>query len=196
MKAFTANQTGIETVVGGKRAAELTIEHIKEIDHCSNLKKTDRLRAVDDRDKQVKMAELQAVAPWIPQFTPQARASSLPPPPKRPSSPFSGQPLRTKDLIPIDLKKDNDSATAGSSGHVRFVCPVSLKTITNQKVIVLKNTKTLMLESIAEKLAYPTMTCPITGKVFKKDDVLPLVQAASGFAASGSVEATKYQVSK
>ena len=196
MQAFASNQTGIEAVVGSKRTAELNIDQIKEIDHCSNLRKIDRLRAIDDRDKVVKVAELQAVAPWIPQFTPVAKASSLPPPPKRATSPFSGQPLRAKDLIPIDLKRDDESAGAGSSGHIRFVCPVSLKTITNQKVVLLKNTKTLMIESIAQKLAFPSMTCPITGKSFKEDDVLHLVQAASGFASTGSVEAKSYRPTK
>jgi nitric oxide synthase-interacting protein len=47
-----------------------------------------------------------------------------------------------------------------------------------------------MLADAAEQLAYPTMTCPVTGKPFKKDDVLELVTAASGFCASGTVQAS------
>lgn len=42
-------------------------------------------------------------------------------PPKRPSSPFSGNPLRAKDLIPLELVEDRESDV----GTVRFVCPVS-----------------------------------------------------------------------
>ncbi len=50
-----------------------------------------------------------------------------------------------------------------------------------------------MLESAAEELAYPTMTCPLTGKKFTMNDIVPIVQAVSSFAASGRVEATKYR---
>ena len=92
-----------------------------------------------------------------------------------------------------DLKRDDKSAGLGTAGNIKFVCPVSLKTITNQKVIVLKNTGTVMLESVAKDLAFKTMTCPTTGKKIKESDVIHLAQAASGFSASGSVEATKYR---
>jgi nitric oxide synthase-interacting protein len=50
-----------------------------------------------------------------------------------------------------------------------------------------------MLEQTAKDLAYPSMTCPVTGKNFKMDDVLELVQAASGFSATGKVEVTKHR---
>lgn len=69
---------------------------------------------------------------------------------------------------------------------------MSSKTITNQKVVVIKSTSTLMLESTAKDLAYPTMVCPMTGKKFKKEDVVELVSAASGFSASGVVEGKQH----
>lgn len=50
-----------------------------------------------------------------------------------------------------------------------------------------------MLEQTAKDLAYPSMTCPITSKKFKMDDVLELVQAVSGFSGTGKVEATKHR---
>ena len=93
----------------------------------------------------------------------------------------------------LDLKRDDKSAGVGTAGNIKFVCPVSLKTITNQKVIVLKNTGTMMLESVAKDLAFKTMICPTTGKKIKESDVIHLVQAASGFSATGSVEASKYR---
>ena len=49
-----------------------------------------------------------------------------------------------------------------------------------------------MLESTAKQLAFPTMICPMTGKKFKKDEVIELVSAASGFSASGVVEGKKH----
>jgi len=50
-----------------------------------------------------------------------------------------------------------------------------------------------MLETEASHLAYPSMTCPLTGKFFRMDDVIELHQAASGFSASGEVQAKKYR---
>jgi hypothetical protein len=84
-----------------------------------------------------------------------------------------------------------------------------------------------MLEKTAEELAYPTMTCPMTGEVplktsqkyfhisarvvhylyrisqqsiysgrpFKREDILEVVNASSGFSASGQVEVKKYRPS-
>jgi len=69
------------------------------------------------------------------------------------------------------------------------------KTITNQKVFFIKSTGALMIEQVATDLAFPTMTCPLTGKKFKLSDVLELKSAASGFSASGSVEAKVYRPS-
>jgi nitric oxide synthase-interacting protein len=52
-----------------------------------------------------------------------------------------------------------------------------------------------MLESVAKELAYPTMTCPVTGKKFHMSEVVQVAQIASGFASTGSVEAKKYRPS-
>lgn len=129
-------------------------------------------------------------------FTPEAAAAELKAPPKRPASPMTGRPLRAKDLIPINLTVEDNSDISGTSsmdGGVRFICPVSRKTITHQKVVLIKTTKQIMLESVARDLAYPSMTCPITSKPFIMADVLELSQAASGFCAVGSVETSKYR---
>jgi len=153
-----------------------------------------RQRKIDDTDKKTKLAELQQVSPWVPQFTPEAKLTDIKPPPRRPASPMTGAPLRTKDLIPINLEREVDtSVRSGTSGPVRFICPVSRKTITTQKVILIKTTGALMLESTAHKVAYKSMICPLTSKPFRMEDVLELVSASSGFSASGQVEATKYR---
>lgn len=154
-----------------------------------------RQRVIDDADNETKLAELRQISPWIPQFTPEAKESDLKPPPKRAPSPMTGNPLRSKDLIPITLEREvtGSEGVAGSSGPVRFICPISRKTITNQKVILIKSTGAVMLESTAQTLAYKTMICPLTSRSFQMEDVLELVAAASGFAASGTVEATKYR---
>jgi nitric oxide synthase-interacting protein len=151
-----------------------------------------RKKKIDDTDAAVKKEELKRISPWVVDFTPSADDAEIKEPPKRPSSPFSGRPLRAKDLIPVNLERESEDSS-GSSGTVRFICPVSRKTITNQKTVLIKNTGALMLESAYKDLALPTMTCPITGKKFDTSDVIELVSAASGFSASGQVVAKKYR---
>lgn len=120
-----------------------------------------------------------------------------PPPPDRPSSPMSGEPLRLKQLIPLNLV--HETSSAGASGGVgndggcdRVVCAVSHKAITTQCIVAIKSTGQVMLKSVYDELAHPTMTCPVTGKKFKEKDVLELVRGRSGYAASGEVMAKKY----
>jgi hypothetical protein len=83
-----------------------------------------RKRHIDDTDNVTKLAELKRVSPWITQFTPTAAAHEISEPPRRPPSPFSGKGLRTKDLIPIDLRKESTAASSSSS-TIKFICPVS-----------------------------------------------------------------------
>ena len=122
------------------------------------------------------------------------------PPPDRPSSPNSGEPLKLKQLIPLHLvregeedgKKQSSKSNKDGEATGRILCCVSHKTITTQPTIVIKNTGQVMLKSVYNDLAKPTMTCPITGKKFKDKDVLDLIKGKSGFAASGDVVARKY----
>ena len=178
---FIDTNDGVANVVKRKATeAELQNSHLES-----------RKKKIDDKERDVKLEELKKVNYWITQFTPSADPAEIKEPPKRPLSPFSGRPLRAKDLIPIELKRD--SSESNDRSIVQFLCHVSKKNITNQKVILLKNTGALMIESVAEDLAYPTMTCPITSKKFSKKDILEIVPAASAYAASGKVEASKYR---
>ena len=59
----------------------------------------------------------------VPQFTPQAESTLIKMPSTRPSSPFSGQPLRAKDLIPIGLILESSGSNSNST--VKYLCPVS-----------------------------------------------------------------------
>eukprot|EP00584_Thalassiosira_punctigera_P001443 CAMPEP_0172532370 /NCGR_PEP_ID=MMETSP1067-20121228/5451_1 /TAXON_ID=265564 ORGANISM="Thalassiosira punctigera, Strain Tpunct2005C2" /NCGR_SAMPLE_ID=MMETSP1067 /ASSEMBLY_ACC=CAM_ASM_000444 /LENGTH=370 /DNA_ID=CAMNT_0013316877 /DNA_START=75 /DNA_END=1188 /DNA_ORIENTATION=+ len=124
-------------------------------------------------------------------------AALPPPPPERPSSPNSGEPLRLKQLIPLHLVRegaeDGDAAGGKGGGATgRILCAVSHKTLSTQPVVVIKKTGQVMLKSAYEELAKPTMTCPVTDKRFKEKDVLELVRGRSGYAASGEVVARKY----
>lgn len=122
--------------------------------------------------------------------------------PERPPSPMSGQPLRLKDLIPITLIREEtavDSKRAQKSNHSqegKCICAVSKKNITTQEVVAIKKSGVVMLKDVYETVVKTQngkgMICPITGKTFKEKDVLELVKGKSGFAASGTVEASKY----
>ncbi|KAL3780490.1 hypothetical protein HJC23_012575 [Cyclotella cryptica] len=118
-----------------------------------------------------------------------------PPPPERPPSPMSGEPLKLKQLIPLHLIREGDeekSSSKGNSSTGKVLCAVSHKQITTQPTVCIKATGQVMLKSVYEELAKPSMVCPVTSKKFKEGDVLELIRGKSGFAASGTVVATKY----
>lgn len=110
MKSFLESNEG---KVAGKRKAEEDVE----TEYLSQRKKV-----IDDTEHEVRLEQLRKVSPWIPQFTPEAKESSIPEPPKRPLSPFSGQPLRSKDLISIELIKETSTAADSTE---KYICPVS-----------------------------------------------------------------------
>lgn len=178
IKKFTERQDGVENVLK-RKVAESDLE-------SANAHILSRKKIIDDTDKDSKMAGLLKMSPWVPMFTPHAAPAIIKEPPKRPPSPFSGRPLRSKDLIAIELTKEQPNDTLGKTTW--YICPVTRKTITNQKVVLLKTSGIIMLESAMKELAIPTMTCPITGKKFTKEDILELKAAASGFSSTGTVE--------
>ena len=95
-----------------------------------------RKKYIDDTASSELIANLSQVCPWVPQFTPQAEETIVQAPSKRPSSPFSGQPLRTKDLVPIDLIPESSSSS--NSSIVKYLCPVS-RCISTATTIIMIN---------------------------------------------------------
>ena len=81
----------------------------------------------------------------------------------------------------------------GNSNIVYITTNYTSKTITNQKIKLIKPTGTIMTEEVYKTLALPTLTCPMTAKRFRESDVIELDRAVSSFAASGNVEAKKYR---
>ena len=99
---------------------------------------------------------------------PSAAADRVPEPPKRPRSPMTGAPLRLKDLLPIDLKPVAARARpTAAADAARYLCHVSHKEITTQRVVMLRNTGCVMLGSAFDELAKPDMVCPLTSRPFK-----------------------------
>jgi hypothetical protein len=114
VKSFIDSNSDV-TSVGIKRKAESEVNS----DYLNQRKKI-----IDDTAKEVKVEELKKVSPWIPQFTPEAKAVIMTEPPKRPLSPFSSQPIRSKDLISVNLIPESRDAV-DASGPVKFICPVT-----------------------------------------------------------------------
>lgn len=136
---------------------------------------------------------------WLAEFQPKkadATTSSnaleegmMDPPPKRPPSPMSQKPIRSKDLISLELKRNKD-------GHV--VCAVSEKSIVAQQALALitKSDKPaqIVLEQVYNDLGKEKV-CPVTGRKISK--ILKLQKGGSSFAANGVVgmEAQTYRPS-
>lgn len=104
-------------------------------------------------------------------------------------SPFSQQPLRAKDLIPVDLRRDTTSDST-----IRYLCPISLDQITTQDVVLIKPTKCILTKECYTALAEPTGKCPATNQSFNANrDVISIVKQGTAFAASGNVMSERYR---
>lgn len=145
-------------------------------------------------DKEDRREDLKRTSFWLPQCAPEVKDAGVDKPDKRPRSPMTGEPLRAKDLLPISITVDPEWSDAkAAEGRGKFICAVSRNAITSQPAVLLKNTGVVLLEKVAQELAMPTMTCPVTGKPFKESDVLRIQSGGTGFAASGKVEVKKYR---
>ncbi|EGB11610.1 hypothetical protein AURANDRAFT_20970 [Aureococcus anophagefferens] len=135
------------------------------------------------------VAELSRTSYWLPSFTPEAPAKKLAEPPRRPPSPMTGAPLRSKDLYKLDLRKAESAKTSRNDhdgSDVRYLCHVSGDEITTQNVLLIRNTGCVVLEPVATRLGLmKEKRCPVSGAKFKDKDVVKLKTAVSGYSASG-----------
>jgi len=183
-------------------AQQSIVEHGKS--HQSSLKRKIDTETVEEGKKKLKQ-----ISYWLseaqPQYTQESMEESVRnhPPPKRPPSPMSGDPLRLKDLTPITLQRETTRKggnSNSSSTSSKCICAVSAKAITTQPVIAIKKTGVVMLKEVYDTIVKGSgnggngtkMTCPISGTKIKEKDVIELKKGASGFAASGEVVASKY----
>lgn len=127
LELFASKQSGVSDIVSrdkGSVPAPINSSNSSS-DKSNNDYVASRKRLVDDTSKEVMLKELKEISPWIVQFTPSAKEKDIAEPLPRPSSPFSGQPLRAKDLVPIHLIREDSEASINQSGPVRFICAVS-----------------------------------------------------------------------
>lgn len=171
-------------------------------DHTASLHKNLKrdIDLIDDETQKKGNKRLKEISYWLseaqPEYTEKDRVENIRKnvPKDRPDSPMSGNPLRLKDLVSIQLVREGDGDT--TSGGGKCMCAVSDKAITTQPVILIKKTGVVILKDVYESVVRgkkgKSMLCPTTGKKFKEKDVLELQKGKSGFAASGDVIASKY----
>ena len=198
------------------KQAQLDYErHLQERQHDLDRQEQDRKRAAIEqfennqkvvvRKKQkIEDNPLKRTSFWLADAQPELQSNNgkgkgasddktLPPSPpsSRPLSPHSQQPLRRKDLIPLQLEFNTDH---------QVVCAISGKVITTQQAVALVSRKTseaqpapVVLDQVFQSLG-DTKRCPITGEKIKQ--VLSLQKGGSSFAAAGgTVEAATYRPS-
>ena len=102
---------------------------------------------------------------------------------------YKRQPLRSKDLYKLDLRKAESAKTSRNDhdgSDVRYLCHVSGDEITTQNVLLIRNTGCVVLEPVATRLGLmKEKRCPVSGAKFKDKDVVKLKTAVSGYSASG-----------
>lgn len=124
---------------------------------------------------------------WVPDMTPDGVKQKTEKPPDRPLSPCTQRPLKITSIFPVNLIKD-EGASDGPR-DIRFMCPVSQKQITHQKVVCIKSTGTVMLKDCYEKYVKKDLVDPETQKPFKESDVVNLVSGGTGFAGHDDSQA-------
>ena len=175
--------------------------------------------AVIDSKKKAKNAEkivgdggvLKKTSYWLPDMQP-AKVDLEVKAPERPASPYSGEPLRRKDLRELALlrKKENKSKNYGEQD---VLCAISGKAIRMQKavaywtkdksrpgVVVLKSVYDMTIDTSSKKnketsknsdKKTPALICPITNAKIKH--TIELKSGGSGFAAHNAVQVKTYK---
>lgn len=157
----------------------------------------DAQKVVTKQQKREQINPLKRTSYWLAEVQPEVSGdpSEVPIPPQRPPSPMSQQPLRRKDLIPLDLKRNTGD---------QVICAVSEKSIVTQQALALitkgDHPAQVVLEQVYEDLISKEeqkgakRMCPVTGRKLTK--ILKLQKGGSSFAANGGIlEAKTYRPS-
>lgn len=204
-------QERLDSDASRKRAA--TEEAASELFHegqsvLSNNKKSKAFSSAEAQ-RQAKLQELQRTSYWLADSQTVAHRETLPPPPDRPLSPNTQQPLRRKDVWSVRLRRDgNDDggdedggaksaqSSSTSSSPPPLVCALSHKPLRRGDATAYWVDKkgqdgTLVLASVYNDLVQPEGRCPLTGKRIR--ETRHLQGSGSSFAKSGQqVQVKKY----
>jgi len=176
-----------------KEDALVVFENSQKASSSSNNNMKKRKSREDDDDdnndeskKSSGKSVLARTSYWLAEYQPEHTDRIPEAPPERPSSPYSGNPLRRKELKSLLLKRSSPDSK-------EVLCALSEKTITTQPVVALLPSGHVILKKCYEELVQPTMINPFTSKRIKQKHVLQLQKGRSGFAQTGSVTAKKYR---
>lgn len=130
---------------------------------------------------------------WVCCDAPEAKPTDLQKESTTTKCPISGKKLRMKDLIPIDFEIADQKLLDTGGGRGMYCCALTKKPITHQKVVLIKPSGQVILESCVKDCVLPSMTCPVTSKKLQKSDIVPLVAGFTGFSAHNEVVATVFK---
>ena len=140
-------------------------------------------------------ADLKRTSYWLADSQPEAVETSLEEPPARPESPHSQQPLKRKDLWPVELTWSANEGTADT-----LICSVSEKSMHAQAVVAYWTSNSdkeshpgkLVLKDVYDQMVAPDGVCPQTGRKIKQ--TRELQSGGSSFAGGGQdVQVQKYR---
>ncbi|ELR11654.1 nitric oxide synthase interacting family protein [Acanthamoeba castellanii str. Neff] len=127
---------------------------------------------------------------WVPGKAPSAEESLLPKPSSKTHDPMSNDPVRLKDLLPIEFTPVQNVNVREADKIGRWMCPVCFTILSNRvKLTALRTSGKVMCHGCYEKFVVPEMKDPITGKRVRDKDVIHLKSPGTGFSA-GSESAT------
>jgi nitric oxide synthase-interacting protein len=148
-------------------AESITLQDERRVVEEASKPKSDK---VDNRSRDEKREEMRKASFWIPESSPEAKESGVPPPDPAPRDPVSGEFLRAKQLTTLHLSlasppatDDDDTgvrAAADGSGAVgRFMCPACMKTIVFQQTYLFKTCGHVLCDKCVSQFVAPTKRC-------------------------------------
>ncbi|CAB9529886.1 Nitric oxide synthase interacting protein [Seminavis robusta] len=158
----------------------------------------------DDSDKAA-ASVLKRTSYWLPDMQPD-KVDARHKAPERPTSPYSGEPLRRKDLreLALERKPNTEDVICAISGKAIRMQPTMAywtKDKTKPGVVVLKDVYHMTIDTEGskkkkakgddEKDDKPKLQCPLTNQKIKH--VIELKVGGSGFAAHNAVEVKTYK---
>jgi len=194
--AFIAAETGVASARG-----ELTAAEAQEA--AVSAAKSSKRQRMDQRTHEEKVADAQAVSPWLPSAAPFAPARATAAPEAGTVCPASGTALRAKQLVTVHLTPVAQGAGEGGAGgsgsasseHARFMCPACLKPIVHQRTLLLTACGHVTCADCCAKFVVPSKACFLCStRVVGRAQVVPLQVAGSGFAGhvGTQAEATRF----
>eukprot|EP00128_Syssomonas_multiformis_P001976 Colp12_sorted_trinity150504_noHs@6302 len=128
---------------------------------------------------------------WLPSHTPNAEATKLKPPSKDTMCPGNDHTLKLKQLV--EVKFVPVSSSNGKKSGDKYECPGCVKSLTNNlELKVMKKCGHVMCKACVDKFIKESARCLVCDGPCSTKDVITLHRDGTGYAASGSGVAERY----